>query len=287
MARTKHVARKATGGTAPRIQLPPADPANSTHKPREEAVNKSLPGAGQEANTVRHQFTVYIISPTYLPFQWCRGCEDGGILYACELCAGFFCRQCIAFPATMTDQHEFYCPACWRRGDPRIPTWLVPNRDDMVNDEWETTKNDNKQKKGKKGQTEKTAVRPTTKVRRAGEKTGYRVSLPARHVHSQTDITGEQGLFVEGKVSMDRLEYTGVQTLRGQWPVIDTAPMAIISLRLDGIPLLGDPAALVHHHLAPYYADAPLLFEELEYDLNVGFKDYDRGIAAIVRRVRK
>jgi hypothetical protein len=182
----------------------------------------------------------------------------------------------------MTDQLTFYCPACWRRGDPRIPTWAVPNRDtDGFQRERDTKKNDRKRKRKNEGESE------TTRVRRAGEKTGYRVSFEVPHLRSETNVAGEQGLFMDGKVSMDRLEYTGVQTLRGYWPVIDTAPMAIISLRLDGIPLLGDPAALVHHHLAPYYAEAPLLFEELEYDLKVGFNDYDRGITAIASRVRK
>jgi hypothetical protein len=187
----------------------------------------------------------------------------------------------------MTDQHTFYCPACWRRGETRIPTWLVPNRDVITKDGSQQEREFKNDKRRKKGKSQTTEVCSTTRVRRAGEKTGYRVRFERLHLRSETDVLGEQGLFMNGKVSMDRLEYTGVQTLRGYWPVIDTAPMAIISLRLNGIPLLGDPAALVHHHLAPYYIVAPLLFEELEYDLNVAHEEYDRGITAIASRIRK
>jgi hypothetical protein len=63
--------------------------------------------------------------------------------------------------------------------------------------------------------------------------------------------------------------------------------MAIISLRLHGIPLLGDPAALVHNHIASYYAGKPILFEELTYDLNQGIHEYDRAIAKLASRVNE
>ena len=62
MARTKEVARKSTGGDAPRVQLPPADPANRKCIAPEAADPKGTPKEpGGDVNTVRHEVAVYLL----------------------------------------------------------------------------------------------------------------------------------------------------------------------------------------------------------------------------------
>ncbi|KAJ6448240.1 hypothetical protein C8R47DRAFT_1231120 [Mycena vitilis] len=69
------------------------------------------------------------------------------------------------------------------------------------------------------------------------------------------------------------LVYTGSQTLRAQWPLFDTERLAIFSIRLDGT--TGDFAHVLQHHLAPYYREEPIWFEEIEYHIG----DDTRGAA--------
>jgi hypothetical protein len=81
--------------------------------------------------------------------------------------------------------------------------------------------------------------------------------------------------------------YKGFQTVRGEWPLCDTTPLAIISLRLDGISPIGDAAVVVGNHLSPFYVESPYLFESVEYDLDRGIYKYDSAIRASTQRLLK
>ncbi|KAJ6581595.1 hypothetical protein B0H19DRAFT_1061129 [Mycena capillaripes] len=78
-----------------------------------------------------------------------------------------------------------------------------------------------------------------------------------------------RGLWKDGQ-PLDPLVYNGNQSLRGQWPIIDTRRTVVISIRLEGMPLLGDAANLVFNHLAPYYRDSPaqLRLEDVSYNID-------------------
>ncbi|KAJ7607035.1 hypothetical protein DFH06DRAFT_1347701 [Mycena polygramma] len=80
------------------------------------------------------------------------------------------------------------------------------------------------------------------------------------------------GLWKKNK-PLPPLVYTGSQTLRAQWPLFDTERLAIFSIRLDGT--TGDFAHVLQHHLAPYYREEPIWFEEIEYHIG----DDTRGAA--------
>ncbi|KAJ6504312.1 hypothetical protein C8R47DRAFT_1067236 [Mycena vitilis] len=80
------------------------------------------------------------------------------------------------------------------------------------------------------------------------------------------------GLWKKNK-PLPPLVYTGYQTLRAQWPLFDTERLAIFSIRLDGT--TGDFAHVLQHHLAPYYREEPIWFEEIEYHIG----DDTRGAA--------
>ncbi|KAJ7506442.1 hypothetical protein B0H11DRAFT_2219809 [Mycena galericulata] len=96
-----------------------------------------------------------------------------------------------------------------------------------------------------------------------------------------------QGLFLDGK-PLPPLVYAGRQTHRGRWPLGDSSPMTIVSIRLTGEHLAGDPAALAYHHVAPYYRDFPLQFESIVYDLgSTETTDiYDAEVAKLAQRVK-
>ncbi|KAJ7271368.1 hypothetical protein B0H12DRAFT_1067212 [Mycena haematopus] len=77
-----------------------------------------------------------------------------------------------------------------------------------------------------------------------------------------------QGFWLNGQ-PLGVVRYLGSQTLRGQWPIIDTARMVVITIRLEGMGLVGDAADVVHRHLVPYYQEDPaqLKLVDLTYNL--------------------
>ncbi|KAJ7810478.1 hypothetical protein B0H13DRAFT_1927324 [Mycena leptocephala] len=94
------------------------------------------------------------------------------------------------------------------------------------------------------------------------------------------------GLWQNGQ-PLEALQYNGDRTVRAQWPIYDTKSLAILSIRLDGIPLCGDTSTIVHNYLAPYYREQPILFQELTYDLNEGMKVYEHAIRKIIMQIEK
>ncbi|KAJ7490889.1 hypothetical protein FB451DRAFT_1389644 [Mycena latifolia] len=113
-----------------------------------------------------------------------------------------------------------------------------------------------------------------------------RVKGKKAELHQAGEDVPYQGLFYGGKPT-GTLKYTGVQTMRGRWPVCDTRPIAIISVRLNGERLMGDPAMLVGNHLATYYKDRPFLFDTITYDLVAGLDAYDCAIRALTQRIKE
>ncbi|KAJ7044208.1 hypothetical protein C8F04DRAFT_1071996 [Mycena alexandri] len=93
-----------------------------------------------------------------------------------------------------------------------------------------------------------------------------------------------RGFFRDGK-PLAPLRYKVPQTLRAQWPLSDTTRLVVLSLRLDGTPLLGDAAALIAHHFAPYYQDAMFLFESLNFDLDTNVTEYDDAVDKLAGRL--
>ncbi|KAJ6505577.1 hypothetical protein C8R45DRAFT_923841 [Mycena sanguinolenta] len=77
-----------------------------------------------------------------------------------------------------------------------------------------------------------------------------------------------QGLWANGK-SLGRTRYLGSQSLCSQWPLIDTPRMVVITIRLEGMDLIGDAADVVHRHLVPFYKEDPpqLKLVDLTYNL--------------------
>jgi hypothetical protein len=57
----------------------------------------------------------------------------------------------------------------------------------------------------------------------------------------------------------------GPLALRGRYPRMDSSSLAIVNIRLTGVPSLSDPAALVHQYLAIYFDENP---EALFYHLH-------------------
>ncbi|KAJ6461655.1 hypothetical protein DFH09DRAFT_1114222 [Mycena vulgaris] len=98
---------------------------------------------------------------------------------------------------------------------------------------------------------------------------------------------GYYGLWRNGKPIDRPMTLAAPQTMRALWPICDTSPLAVISLRLDGMQLLGDPAALIVNHLAPYYAEQPFFFESINYNLDTGLTAYTRNIAALTKRLAR
>lgn len=97
-------------------------------------------------------------------------------------------------------------------------------------------------------------------------------------------MTISQGFFKDGK-PLAPIRYKVPQTLRAQWPLSDTTRLVVLSLRLDGTPLLGDAAALIAHHFAPYYQGAMFLFETLTFDLDTKFEEYDNAVDKLADRL--
>ncbi|KAJ6479661.1 hypothetical protein C8R45DRAFT_933465 [Mycena sanguinolenta] len=90
-----------------------------------------------------------------------------------------------------------------------------------------------------------------------------------------------QGFWANGK-SLGKVRYLGSQSLRGQWPIINTARMVVISIRLEGMGLIGDAADVVHRHLVPFYHEdlLQLKFVDLTFNLDDSKKrdTYGRSI---------
>ncbi|KAJ6556745.1 hypothetical protein DFH09DRAFT_1317690 [Mycena vulgaris] len=98
---------------------------------------------------------------------------------------------------------------------------------------------------------------------------------------------GYYGLWRNGKPIDRPMTLAAPQTMRALWPICDTSPLTVISLRLDGMQLLGDPAALIVNHLAPYYAEQPFFFESINYNLDTGLTAYTRNISALTKRLAR
>ncbi|KAF8157346.1 hypothetical protein K438DRAFT_341201 [Mycena galopus ATCC 62051] len=64
--------------------------------------------------------------------QWCRGCENGGVVVPCALCSRHICGQCIEFPEDIEDKAiQFYCSKCWTTNNPKIPSWKATPEGDL------------------------------------------------------------------------------------------------------------------------------------------------------------
>ncbi|KAJ6523799.1 hypothetical protein B0H10DRAFT_1974885 [Mycena sp. CBHHK59/15] len=93
-----------------------------------------------------------------------------------------------------------------------------------------------------------------------------------------------QGLFRDNQ-PLPALKISGMFQLRGQWPIIDTTPMAVVSIRLHGTPLIGDPANLVYNYVVPYYSDGSLALFSIEYDLVHKWDLFDAAIDEITEHL--
>lgn len=79
--------------------------------------------------------------------------------------------------------------------------------------------------------------------------------------------------------------YRGVQTQRALWPALKPGRLAIVSIRLEGMPLLGDPVTTVLSHLAPYYVHDPFLFETHSYNLDTRIEEHDAAVETLAERL--
>ncbi|KAJ7180567.1 hypothetical protein C8R46DRAFT_1210905 [Mycena filopes] len=273
MVRTSHKATKSTGGPAPRKELaaPALDTTVSVARPKKR--KRAATDTAAEPILTFLQLTLPVLLAANAPpsndaNKWCSGCEDGGQMYICELCFRCFCKLCIQFPVEMgTPGSAFYCPKCWFKGHPGIPFWTRQDeKDAALADPKEEEEEEEEEERGSDEEEEEPVVDDSAVERRAGPLVPYR------------------GVFVDGK-PLRPILYKATQTLRAQWPVCDTARLAIVSLRLDGTPLQGDAASIVANHLVPYYRDAPFCFETLSFDLNTGIHAYDAAVDALADRL--
>ncbi|KAJ7149011.1 hypothetical protein C8R43DRAFT_841233, partial [Mycena crocata] len=81
------------------------------------------------------------------------------------------------------------------------------------------------------------------------------------------------------------IKYGGEQQQRGMWAVIDCPPLAVISIRLAGMSLDADPASAILTRLHPFYAQQPLLFIDLGYNLDEEVEQYDDAVEAATTRL--
>ncbi|KAJ7150582.1 hypothetical protein C8R43DRAFT_951543 [Mycena crocata] len=95
-----------------------------------------------------------------------------------------------------------------------------------------------------------------------------------------------QGPFLNG-APMGLIKYKGEQQQRGLWAVIDCPPLAVISIRLAGMTLEADPVNAILTRLHPFYAQHPLLFIDLSYNLDAELDEYDEAIEAATAKISK
>ncbi|KAJ7148977.1 hypothetical protein C8R43DRAFT_1128741 [Mycena crocata] len=93
-----------------------------------------------------------------------------------------------------------------------------------------------------------------------------------------------QGPFANG-APLGLIKYGGEQQQRGMWAVIDCPPLAVISIRLAGMTLDADPASAILTRLHPFYAQQPLLFIDLSYNLDEEVEQYDDAVEAATTRL--
>ncbi|KAJ7105779.1 hypothetical protein C8R43DRAFT_1140753 [Mycena crocata] len=101
-----------------------------------------------------------------------------------------------------------------------------------------------------------------------------------------------QGLIKDGKALITPLVVPGSCKPRSRYPVLDSAPIAIVSLRLKGMPIVGDAGSILRDHLATYHITnlQDLVVIQMEYDLANAQAEYEKGIRAhyqVLRRVAK
>ncbi|KAJ7128173.1 hypothetical protein C8R43DRAFT_1134462 [Mycena crocata] len=94
------------------------------------------------------------------------------------------------------------------------------------------------------------------------------------------------GPFLNG-APMGLIKYKGEQQQRGLWAVIDCPPLAVISIRLAGMTLEADPVNAILTRLHPFYAQHPLLFIDLSYNLDAELDEYDEAIEAATAKISK
>ncbi|KAJ7043793.1 hypothetical protein C8F04DRAFT_1070426 [Mycena alexandri] len=217
-----------------------------------QTAGKSTGGAApKKALAPLPQLTLPVTTAPQQPPEeantWCAGCDDGGKSVDCDTCPRHVCATCIEFPEGLDEPNHTINFYC-----PRC--WLF-NAAKIP--EW-TAKDEADRQPLDDGNT---AV-----VIKAG------VGVPYR------------GFFRDGK-PLAPLRYKVPQTLRAQWPLSDTTRLVVLSLRLDGTPLLGDAATLIAHHFAPYYQDAMFLFESLNFDLDTKVTKYDNAVDKLAGRL--
>ncbi|KAJ7127766.1 hypothetical protein C8R44DRAFT_733191 [Mycena epipterygia] len=93
-----------------------------------------------------------------------------------------------------------------------------------------------------------------------------------------------QGIWLDQK-PQGVTTYTGVQTQRALWPALKPGRLAIVSIRLEAMALLGDPVTTVLSHLAPYYLHDPFLFETHSYNLDARIEEHDDAVEALAARL--
>ncbi|KAF7338803.1 hypothetical protein MSAN_02202800 [Mycena sanguinolenta] len=87
-------------------------------------------------------------------------------------------------------------------------------------------------------------------------------------IPKQTALAPYQGFWKHGR-PLGVVRYLGNQSLRGQWPIIDTARTVIISIHLEGVDIVGDASHVVHSHLRPYYSESPQQLKLCELVFNL------------------
>ncbi|KAJ7449526.1 hypothetical protein FB451DRAFT_1287198 [Mycena latifolia] len=92
------------------------------------------------------------------------------------------------------------------------------------------------------------------------------------------------GIWRKGSEETRPLIFPGAKMHLGHWPIIHTGRLTIFSIRLNGMPLAGDPASVVYHNLVPYYGENVRLVS-VEFDLVTGIHDYEAVIQREVRRL--
>jgi hypothetical protein len=70
-------------------------------------------------------------------------------------------------------------------------------------------------------------------------------------------------------------------------PNLDPNPIAIVSIRLCGIAVEGDPAYLVYNHIKDFYVDHPAVFVDLQFNFETadGLEKYAGEVDRAVQRL--
>ncbi|KAJ6462955.1 hypothetical protein C8R45DRAFT_1177837 [Mycena sanguinolenta] len=84
----------------------------------------------------------------------------------------------------------------------------------------------------------------------------------------QTALIPYQGFWKHGQ-PLGVVQYIGNQSLRGQWPIIDTACTAVISICLEDVDPIGNASHVVYSHLRPYYSESPQQLKLCEVPFNL------------------